>query len=129
MQRPATPRKRLMMGHRQCVQGDCSTDQEALRNRLLSARVNENYGDVSRSHALVGSVPLGLRKFRMREIKASVEDVVGEDEVAVKTAPLERKKIQSTKSFFIWQFPYAFDHSSRQALYALHEGDVSLKVR
>ncbi len=34
----------------------------------------------------------GLEKFRMREIKASVEDVVGEDKVAAKTAPLERKK-------------------------------------
>ncbi len=38
----------------------------------------------------------------MGEIKASVEDVVGEDKVSAKTAPLERKKIQSTKSFFIW---------------------------
>ncbi len=34
----------------------------------------------------------GLEKFRMREIKASVEDVVGEDKVSAKTAPLERKK-------------------------------------
>ncbi len=62
----------------------------------------------------------------MWEIKASVEDVVGEDEVSAKTAPLERKKIQSTKSFFIWQFPHAFDHTYRQAL---NQGDVSLKVR
>ncbi len=53
----------------------------------------------------------------MREIKASVEDVVGEDKVPAKTAPLDRKKIQSTKSFFIWQFPHAFDHPSRQALF------------
>ncbi len=58
----------------------------------------------------------GLEKFRMREIKASVEDVVGEDKASAKTALLERKKIQSTKSFFIWQFPHAFDHTSRQAL-------------
>ncbi len=30
----------------------------------------------------------------MQEIKASLEDVVGEDKVSAKTAPLERKKIQ-----------------------------------
>ncbi len=65
----------------------------------------------------------------MREIKAAVEDNVGEDMVSAKTAPLERKKVQSTKSLFIWQFPHAFDHTSRQALYALHQGRVSLKVR
>ncbi len=35
---------------------------------------------------------LDLEKFRLREIKASVEDVVGEDEVSAKTASLERKK-------------------------------------
>ncbi len=58
-----------------------------------------------------------------------MEDVVGEDEVSAKTAPLGKKKIQSTKSSFIWQFPHAFDHTSRQALCALHLGDVSLKVR
>ncbi len=34
----------------------------------------------------------GLEKFRLREINASVGDVVGEDEVSAKTAPLERKK-------------------------------------
>ncbi len=68
-------------------------DQEALRSRLLSSGVNENYGDVSCSHALVGSVPLGPRKIPLVEDKASVEDVVGEDEVSAKTAPLERKKI------------------------------------
>ncbi len=33
----------------------------------------------------------GLEKFRMREIKASVDDVVCEDKVSAKTAPLERK--------------------------------------
>ncbi len=58
----------------------------------------------------------GREEFRMREIKASVEDVVGEGKVSAKAAPLEKKKIQSTKSFFIWQFPHAFDHTSRQAL-------------
>ncbi len=42
-----------------------------------------------------------------------MEDVVGKDEVSAKTASLERKKIQSTKSFFIWQFPHAFDHTGR----------------
>ncbi len=58
-----------------------------------------------------------------------MDDVVGEDEVSAKTASLERKKIQSTKSFFIAQLPHAFDHTGRQALNALHQGDVSLKVR
>ncbi len=52
----------------------------------------------------------------MREIEASVEDIVVEDKVSAKTALLERKKIQSTKSLFIWQFPPTFDHKSRQAL-------------
>ncbi len=59
-------------------------------------------------------------------VKASVENVEGEDEIPTKTAPLKGKKIQSTKSFFIWEFPHAFDHSRRQALYALRQGDVSL---
>ncbi len=58
-----------------------------------------------------------------------MEDVVGEDEVSGKTAPLESKKIQSTKSFIIWEFPHTFAHTSRQVLYALHQGDVSLKVQ
>ncbi len=58
-----------------------------------------------------------------------MENVVGEDEVSKKTASLEKKEIQSMKLFFIWKFPHAFDHVSRQALYALHQGDVSLKVR
>ncbi len=40
-----------------------------------------------------------------------MEDVEGEDKVSAKTAPLERKKIQSTKSLFIWQFPHALDHT------------------
>ncbi len=34
----------------------------------------------------------GLEKLRLREVKASVEDVVGVDEVSAKTAPLQRKK-------------------------------------
>ncbi len=71
----------------------------------------------------------GLEKLHLREVIASVENVVGEDEVSTKTAPLERKKIQSTKSFFISELPHDFNHTSRQALYALHQGDVSLKVR
>ncbi len=71
----------------------------------------------------------GLEKCRRRESKVSVEDIAGEDKVSAKTVPLERKKTQSTTSFFIWQFPHAFDHASCQALYALHQGDVSLKVR
>ncbi len=36
------------------------------------------------------------------EIKASVENVVGEDEVSTKTAPAERKKIQTK------QYQYSF---------------------
>ncbi len=71
----------------------------------------------------------GFEKLRLREIKASVVNVVGEDEVSMTTAPLKGKEIQSTKSFFIWRFPHAFDHTSRQALYALNQGNVSLKVR
>ncbi len=40
----------------------------------------------------------GLEKFRLREVKASVVDVVGEDEVAAKTAALERKERFSRRS-------------------------------
>ncbi len=47
---------------------------------------------------------------------------MGEVEVSAKTAPLE-------KSLFIWKFPHAFDHTSRQPLFALHLGYVSLNVR
>ncbi len=38
----------------------------------------------------------GLEKLCLRAVKASVENVVGEDEVSTKTPPLERKKLQST---------------------------------
>ncbi len=115
MQRPPTACKCLAMGHGRCVQEDCSTVREALRSRLLSSGVNGNYDDVSWSYVLVGSVPL-----RPRKTPLAVSQ--GENEVSSKT--LERKKIQPTKSFFIWQFPHALDHTSRQALYALHKGDV-----
>ncbi len=71
----------------------------------------------------------GLEKLRLREVEASVENVVGEDEVSTKMAPLERKKIQSTKSFFTWELPHVFGHISRQSLYALNQGDVTMKVR
>ncbi len=63
--------------------------------------------------------------FRLWQIKATVEYVVGKDEVSTKTATLQRKDIQSTKLVLIWQLSHAFDHTSGQALYALHQVDVS----
>ncbi len=56
---------------------------------------------------------------------ASVDDVVGEDEVSAKTAPLERKKIQSTNSFFIWQFSHVFDAVCAPLRRCLAEGTVT----
>ncbi len=42
-----------------------------------------------------------LEKLRQRKVKASVKNVVSIDVFSKKTVPLERKKIQSTKSFLI----------------------------
>ncbi len=54
-----------------------------------------------------------------------MEYVVGLDEVAAKLATLERIDIQSTKPVLVWKLSHAFDHTCGQALYALHQGDVS----
>ncbi len=50
---------------------------------------------------------------------------VGQDEVSVKPATLEKTDIQSTKPALVWQLSHALDHTCYQALYALHQGDVS----
>ncbi len=54
-----------------------------------------------------------------------MEYVLGQDEVSAKPATFERKDIQSTKPVLVWQLSHAFDQTSGQALYALHQGDVS----
>ncbi len=59
------------------------------------------------------------------QVKATVEYVEGQDDASAKPAMLERKYIQSTKPILIWQFSHTFDHTCGQALYALHQGDVS----
>ncbi len=41
-------------------------------------------------------------KFRLRQVKATVEYVVGQDEVSAKPVTLERKAIQSTMPVFTW---------------------------
>ncbi len=38
-----------------------------------------------------------LKTFRLRQLKATLEYVVGQDEVSMKPATLDRKHIQSTK--------------------------------
>ncbi len=74
----------------------------------------------------VGSSKISLRwrleKFRLWQVKATVEYVVGQNEVSAKPATLERKAIQSTKPVFTWQLSHAFDHTCGQAL---HQVDVS----
>ncbi len=57
---------------------------------------------------------------RLKPCKIKVED-----DVDAKSATLERKDIQSTKSLLGLQLTHALDHTSGQALYALHQGDVS----
>ncbi len=66
-----------------------------------------------------------LEKLCLWQVKATVEYVVGEDEVSAKPATFERKYIQLTKPVLLWQLSHAFDHTCGQALYALHQGDVS----
>ncbi len=55
-----------------------------------------------------------------------MEYVIGQDEVSAKPATLERKDIQSKKPVLVWQLSLAFDYTGGQALYALHQGDVSI---
>ncbi len=43
-----------------------------------------------------------LKIFRLRQVKATVEYVVSEDEISAKPATLERKDIQSEKPVLIW---------------------------
>ncbi len=66
-----------------------------------------------------------LTKLRLRQVKATVEYVVDQDEVSAKPATLEKKDFQSTKPVLVRQLSHAFDHTNGQALYALHQGDVS----
>ncbi len=47
------------------------------------------------------------KKFRLWQVKATVEYVVGQDEVSAKPATLERKDMQSTKPLFVWQISHA----------------------
>ncbi len=53
-----------------------------------------------------------LKKVRLWKVKATVEYVVGKDEVAAKPVTLERKDLQSTKPVLIRQFPRGLDHTS-----------------
>ncbi len=62
MQRLATVWKCLALGNRQYHLGDYSTDQEALRSRLLRSGVTGNYDDVSWSRAPVRSASLRPRR-------------------------------------------------------------------
>ncbi len=66
-----------------------------------------------------------LEKVRLRKVKAAVEYVVGQGEVAAKPATLERKYIQSTTPALVWPLSHAFGHTCGQALYAFYQGDVS----
>ncbi len=54
--------------------------REAVRSRLLFAGVSGNYDGASSSRALAGSALLGLQKIRLRRFKASVENVVSEED-------------------------------------------------
>ncbi len=53
----------------------------------------------------------------MREVEASVENVVGEDKVSAKTTPLERKKKDSVDEV-------VFRMGVPVCLYAVHHGDA-----
>ncbi len=66
-----------------------------------------------------------LEEFRLWQVKGTAEYVVGQNEVSTKQATLERKDNQSTKPLLVWPLPHTFDHTCGQALYALHQVDVS----
>ncbi len=66
-----------------------------------------------------------LTKLRVWQVKATVEYVVGQDKVSAKPVTLEKKDIRMTEPVLVWQLSHAFDHACGQALYALHQGDVS----
>ncbi len=73
-----------------------STRWEVLQRRLISSRVNENYGGATWSRVLEVSLRWRLKTFRSWQLKATVEGVVGQDEVSSKPATLKRKYIQSS---------------------------------
>ncbi len=66
-----------------------------------------------------------LKIFHPWQFEATVEYVEGQDEVSVKPATLERKDIQATKPVIVWQLYHTIGHTCGQALYALHQDDVS----
>ncbi len=66
-----------------------------------------------------------LKKVRLWQIKATVEYVVGQNEVSAKRATLERKDIQWTKPVLEWQRSHGLDHTRGKALYVIHQGDLS----
>ncbi len=52
-----------------------------------------------------------LKKFRLWQVKATVENAVGQDEVSAKPATLERKDIQLRKPVLVRQLSRTFDHT------------------
>ncbi len=69
---------------------------------------------------IVSSKVWRLKTFQLWQVEATVEYVVGQDEVSAKSATLERKD-----TVLVWQLYYTFDHTRDQALYGLYQGDVS----
>ncbi len=61
-----------------------------------------------------------FEKFRLWQVKTTVEYIVGQYEVSAKPVTLERKEIQSTKPALVGQLSHTFDHACGQALYACH---------
>ncbi len=51
-----------------------------------------------------------LERYRLWQVKGTVEYVTAHDEVSAKPAALARKDIQSAKPVIIWQPPHALDH-------------------
>ncbi len=71
------------------------------------------------------SLPWRLKTIRPWQVRATVEYVVGQDEVSAKPTTLERKEMQSMKPVRVRQLSHAVDHTCGQALFALNQGDVS----
>ncbi len=71
------------------------------------------------------SLHWSFKKFHLRQVKATVKYVEGQDEMSVKPATLTRKDILLTKPVLVWQLSHAFDHTRGQVLYVLHQVDVS----
>ncbi len=70
---------------------------EVSQKRLLSSGFSENCGGATSRRVLEGLASLAPQTFHLRQVKATVEYVEGQDEVSAKPAMLERKDIQSTK--------------------------------